>query len=86
MLGTGQSGAPVDRWPSADMATSRCEAVTPNYPAPCADRPVNYSRCSQKAREQRIQPERALDRPVLRSPAAFLYFSLCLLLFLLDFT
>jgi hypothetical protein len=86
VLGTGPFGAPVDRWPSADMATSRCVAVTPDCPAPCAGRPVNYSRCSQKAREQRIQPDRALDRPVLRSPTVFLYFSLCLLLFLLDFT
>jgi hypothetical protein len=49
--GTGLSGAPIDRWPGADMSTSRCAAGTLDYPVPRTNRTVNYSRRSQKTRE-----------------------------------
>ena len=96
--GTGLFGAPVDRWSGVDVATSRCAAGTPDCLVPRVECPVNYSRHSQKnlraaslagpctGLSDAHQTVRwvAPDRPVLRSPAAFPCFSLCLLLFLLD--
>jgi hypothetical protein len=41
--GTGLYSAPFDRWPEADVATSRWLAGTPDGPAHRVDGPVNYS-------------------------------------------
>jgi hypothetical protein len=41
--GTGPSGAPLDRWSVADVATSRWLAGTPDCLALHADGPMNYS-------------------------------------------
>jgi hypothetical protein len=46
--GTGLSSKPIDSWPGANVTTSRWTAVTSDCPAPRVDRPVNYSRHSQK--------------------------------------
>jgi hypothetical protein len=41
--GTRLSGTPLDHWPEADVAASRCAASTSDCLPPRADRPVNYS-------------------------------------------
>jgi hypothetical protein len=43
------------------MAASRCVAGTPDYPAPCVDRLVNYSRRRLKFPRAESCPDRAPD-------------------------
>ena len=83
--GTGPSGAPLDRWPEADVATSRWLAGTPDCSALRADGPVNYSRCRLKFPRASNMADRAPDCPVQRSLAQFLLFQCysILLLFVL---
>jgi hypothetical protein len=85
---------------SVDMVTSHCAAGAPDCLAPRADCPMNFSRhrlknpraaslarpCTELSDAHRTVRWVALDRPVLRSPTAFPYFFLCLLLFLWDLT
>jgi hypothetical protein len=69
--GTGLSGAPHDRWPEADVTTSHCTAGTPDCLALRTVRPVNYRRCRLEFPRTPSWPDRAPDRPVLRSPTPF---------------
>jgi hypothetical protein len=62
--GTGLSGAPLDRWPGADVAASRCTAGTPDCPAPHADRLVNCIRHRLKTPRVASWPNRAPDCPM----------------------
>jgi hypothetical protein len=62
--GTGPSGAPLDRWPRADVATSRWLAGTPDCPSLHTDGPVNYSRRRLKFLRADYSADRATDCPM----------------------
>jgi hypothetical protein len=64
MGGTGSSGAPCDRWPRADVATSRWLAGIPDYLTHHADGLVNYSRRRLKFWRAGCSTDRAPDCPV----------------------
>jgi hypothetical protein len=63
--GTGPSGAPLDRWPEADVAVSRCTTGTPDCPAPREDRLMNYSQCRLEFSRAGCWPDRAPNCPVV---------------------
>jgi hypothetical protein len=62
--GTKPSGAPCDRWPSADVVTNHWLAGTPDGPVLCADSPMNYSRCRLKFPRASCSVDRAPDCPM----------------------
>jgi hypothetical protein len=55
---------PYDLWLLVNVAGSRCTNGTPDYPAPRADCPVNYSRRSQENPRAESLADRAPDCPV----------------------
>jgi hypothetical protein len=78
------SGAPIDRWPSADVAASHWRLAHWTAPAPHTNSPVNYSRHRLEFLRACIWPDRASDYPVtgagpssaLQSSTLFLFLSL----------
>jgi hypothetical protein len=53
LWGSRLSGAPLDRWPEADVVGSRCTTGTPDCPVHRTDCPVNFSRHKLKKIESK---------------------------------